>query len=122
MRLITAHIVVGDSVNQQVQIAATDEPGAGGANHEYQISWQGPHCDGINISFQNGPIKENGVNGITQEALIAIVIDRLWSFQAGAFACIANQDAINHFEAGLKILQRRTQERIARGVEGTHSN
>jgi len=34
-------------------------------------------CGCCGIAFQNGPIKEFGVNGITQEALLAIVIDRL---------------------------------------------
>ena len=32
------------------------------------------------ICFQNGPIKENGVNGCQNEDLIAVVIDRLQQF------------------------------------------
>jgi hypothetical protein len=34
--------------------------------------------------FQNGPIAEVGVNGVTHEVLLAIVADRLRSFQKGA--------------------------------------
>lgn len=122
MRSITDHIVEGDSANHQVKIVVTDEPGAGGANHDYAICWPGPVVDGpescVNINFQNGPIQENGVNGVTQEALLAVVIDRLRCFQAGPFASPYNETALAHCEAALFDLQNRTRERIARGVEG----
>ena len=42
MRTLTDHIVEGDSVNHQVVITVTDQPGAGGANHEYHIDWLTP--------------------------------------------------------------------------------
>jgi hypothetical protein len=129
-RTITDHIVDGDSANHQVTIKVLDEPGAGGANHKYEVSWPGGITldeNGKNqigvvsklIEFQNGPIKEFGVNGVTQEVLAAIIIDRLRSFQAGPFACDANEQAMSHFQIGLHLLQTRTRERIARGVEGT---
>lgn len=117
MRQITDHVVEHDDA-PQLTITVLDEPGAGGANHEYQISWQGPNCDGMNFSFQNGPIKENGVNGVTQEALLAIVIDRLRCFQAGLFACESNQKAMDYAMVSLDFLKDRTRNRIARGVEG----
>jgi hypothetical protein len=96
-----------------LQIEAT----AGGANHEYAIrSVAKTHL----ISFQNGPIKEVGVNGITQEVLLAIIIDRLRSFQNGPYRCRENAIALTDCEEALMWLQRRTVERIKRGVEGTH--
>ena len=133
MRTITDHIVEGDSANHQLTIEVTDEPGQGGANHRYEIAGfdlasnqsrlPNEQYDAqfkTTIVFQNGPIKEFGVNGITQEALLAIVIDRLRSFQAGPFACEDNAIAQEHCEMALMRLQRRTRERIKRGVEGTH--
>lgn len=129
MRKLTDHIVSGDQA-VQLQIDVLDVPGAGGANHAYLITnfeSRGNPSERSDeernhtlILFQNGPIKEVGVNGITSEALTAINIDRLRSFQAGPYACADNQEALEHFEAGLKCLQRRTLARIARGVEGTH--
>ena len=135
MREITDHIVEGDSANHQVKIYVMDEPGAGGANHVYGIR----HIVGKpmdfsqaldkhasvtetlhRVEFQNGPIKEVGINGITNEALIAIVIDRLRSFQAGPYSGRENAVALTHLEDALMWLQRRTRARIARGVEGTH--
>jgi hypothetical protein len=145
MRHLTDHIVEGDSANHQLTITVLDEPGAGGANHEYRIAARygkgekSPQplrgrmgdqtikiesdgsfeCTMERVVFQNGPIKEFGVNGITQEALLAIIIDRLRCFQAGPFSSPFNASALVHCEKALSDLQTRTRERIARGVEGT---
>jgi len=122
MRKLTDHIVTGDSANHQVSIAVLDGPGQGGACHEYRVAWAdltGAPRE-VDIHFQNGPIKEYGVNGLTHEALLAIVIDRLRSFQAGPYACEANDVALVNIQTALISLQLRTRERIARGVEGTH--
>ncbi len=126
MREVTDHIVTGDSANHQLQIEVADDPGAGGASHEYLVLLPPPRHpqentqtqNAFRISFQNGPIKEAGVNGLTQEALLAIVIDRLRCFQSGNFACKENETALALCEAALGTLQSRTRKRIARGVEG----
>ena len=127
MRTLSDHIVTGDSVNHQVTITVQDEPGQGGACHEYHIDWLTP--DGgmndtkpnfLTVRFQNGPIKEFGINGVTQEALLAIVIDRLRGFQSGPYAIPYNASALVHCEKALSDLQTRTRERISRGVEGTN--
>lgn len=73
------------------------------------------------ISFQNGPIQESGVNGVSQEALLAIVIDRLRYFQEGQYRCRENAVALTHCEDALMWLQKRTRDRMARGVEGTNA-
>ena len=119
MRTITDHIVEGDLPQNQLWIEVTDEPGAGGANHRYKVHGPtGSHFGHWNIDFQNGPIAEAGVNGITMEALLAIVIDRLRSFQAGPYPCRENEAALNFCVGALACLQMRTKERLARGVEG----
>ncbi len=116
MRIITDHIVEND-LAKQLTITVKDDAGQGGANHEYEIT----NADLLQlVKFQNGPIKEFGVNGVTQEVLLAIVIDRLRSFQVGQFACRDNAIALTHCEEALMWLQRRTRERIKRGVEGTN--
>ena len=114
MREITTHIV--NPVNDLIKITVTDEPGAGGANHKYEVAL--PDGTITEINFQNGPIKEVGLNGITQEALLAIVIDRLRSFQAGPYPCNENALAMDLCKNALIVLQLRTRERLARGVEG----
>ena len=73
------------------------------------------------VQFQNGPVKEFGVNGCHQEDLLAIVIDRLQSFQAGEFSCRENALALTKLEEAMHWLNHRTNARIARGVEGTNT-
>lgn len=73
------------------------------------------------INFQEGPIKENGVNGVMNEDLIAIVIARLEGFQNSEFRCRENACAITKLEECLMWLRKRTVERESRGVEGTHT-
>lgn len=128
MRVLTDHIVSSDLPQSQLRIEVLDEPGQGNACHEYEIGWKAhdsPYEDSctassVRISFQNGPIKEVGLNGITQEALLAILIDRLRGFQSGPFSCRDNAIALTHCEDALMWLQKRTRERLVRGVEGTN--
>lgn len=117
-RELTSHKVNG--LNESLTILVLDEPGVGGANHEYQIlnTDNNIHCD---IGFQNGPIAEAGVgvNGISNEALLAVVEDRLKCFQDGFYACRENAIALTKIQEAMHWLHHRTRERVQRGVEGT---
>lgn len=73
------------------------------------------------IHFQEGPIKECGVNGIMNEDLIVMVIRRLEGFQNSEFKCRENACAITKLEEALLWLRKRTMGRENRGVEGTHT-
>lgn len=145
MRTITDHKVNG--LNEALEITA-GEPGPGGASHRYDIIGKrkdipgfGPDLFGVNLRFQNGPIsKPEDMNGITNEALLAVLIDRMRGFQyqrlppvpppsepgfdfnsRGKFACRENAVALTHLEEALMWLQKRTRDRMARGVEGSHT-
>ncbi len=124
MREITSHKVNG--LNDALKILVRDEPGAGGANHLYCVEWLHEEDGGtiagtaeVVIPFQNGPIAEAAVNGISGEALLAIVEDRLKCFQAGPYACRENAIALTKIQEAMHWLHHRTRERVARGVEGT---
>jgi hypothetical protein len=102
------------------QVFATDERGAGNANHIYSVaSVEAGEVLQV-VCFQNGPIKESGVNGVMNEDLIAMVIDRLEGFQSSKFACRENALAISCLEWALLWLRERTTDREVRGVEGTN--
>ena len=125
MREITTHKVNG--LNDALKIVATDDPGSGGANHAYLIYADESKVilgDGVTVSasinFQNGPIKEAGVNGLSNEALLAVVIDRLQCFQNGPFKCRENALALTKLEEAMHWLNNRTAIRQKRGVEGAH--
>jgi len=124
MRTINDH--KANPANDRILIEVIDEPGAGVANHEYRVTLPPPDVSDIparswDISFQKGPINENGVNGLTHEVLLAIVADRLRSFQAGKFACRENALALTKIEEAQLWLHSRTRSRMSRGVEGTHA-
>lgn len=110
------------------KVEVLDEKGQGNANHEYQVIGSKPiPPDNVagkilgTVSFQNGPIKEVGVNGVMNEDLMAIVIDRLEGFQSGSYECSENQTALEHMRAALEVSNDRTAKREKRGVEGTHT-
>ena len=75
----------------------------------------------VMLRFQHGPIGEVGVNGVTNEALLAIVADRLRGFQSSKYACKENAAALASVMDALGALESRTRAREARGVEGTHT-
>lgn len=72
------------------------------------------------INFQEGPIKECGVNGVCNEDLINMVIERLECFQNTEFKCRENALAITKLEEALLWLRKRTMSREQKGIEGTH--
>lgn len=126
-RKLTSHKVNG--CNDEIEISVLDAQGDGGANHLYLIegvdpsknkSWKGRKFRSTAILFQNGPIPQNGTNGVTQEALLAILIDRLEGFQGGKFSCLENEIALGHLRSAQGILKQRTRDRVKRQVEGTH--
>lgn len=121
-RELTSHKING--LNEAILVTAMDEPGHGGASHHYRIELAccTPGCGDVrDIYFQKGPIALEGVNGISNEALLAIVEDRLKGFQSGDHACDSNELALGHVRNAMEALHDRTLERVARGVEGTHA-
>ena len=117
------------SGNPNSLINAIDKPGQGEAYHDYRIARSiklmpvgeiTPGDEFGRVLFQNGPVKEVGVNGCHQEDLLAIVIDRLECFQRGEFACYENRMALQKAQESLQWLEHRTSKRVQRGVEGTN--
>lgn len=119
MRSITTHHT--NECNRAIAITA-DDLHADGASHHYrqEILQKNGLTSVQHVSFQDGPIAEVGTNGTTHEALTAILIDRLECYQAGPYACEENRRALNHYREALSWLNKRTQQRVERGVEGTH--
>lgn len=92
-------------------------------SHDYYVypaeGGRGIGFEFAKIHFQQGPVKENGVNGIHNEDLLAIVIDRLRSFQMGPYLCMENHIALHCLELAMQELTARTDRRTEEGVEGT---
>ena len=129
MRKLTGHKV--KPANYRLDIEVMDERGSGNANHHYRVTGfdnvpPSQHLvppagvPAADVIFQNGPIPEAGVNGLTHEVLLEIIADRLRGFQEGPYACTANKFALMHIVSAQKLLLLRTRERMSRNVEGTH--
>ena len=106
------------------EVFAVDAVGAGGANHEYVISFGAelPETDGdgLVIQMQCGPRKDDSsIRGAIDSDLLEIVRDRLKAFQAGPYSSRENACALTHIEEALMWLNRRVEDRIERNVLGT---
>ena len=79
---------------------------------------------GIGIDWQDGPLCVDGERreptGAFVEGVIAAAIGRIRYYQQSKFRCRENAVALTHLETGLLWLGKRTTDREARGVEGTH--
>jgi hypothetical protein len=121
-REITTHHD-GHGLNEALRIVA-DEPGPGGASHSYAVSYQtrntGSHV--ADVQFQKGPRDvEGSTPGVTDIALLAIVRDRLESFNAGDYRCRENAIALTHIEEAMMWMKERAHARAKRGVLGTYA-
>jgi hypothetical protein len=80
---------------------------------------------GIAIQWQSGPLGRGDdrkePNGAFVEGVIAAAIDRINYYQGTPFSCRDNAIALTHLETALLWLMKRTMDREAREVEGTHA-
>ena len=108
-----------DNNDLYVNAIYTDGNGRDVSGHVYQVAIGGvPLAD---IRFQDGPVKENGVNGLTNEALLAIVAHRIGVLN-DKFPCRENEVARTHVETALMWLEKQTADRLRRGVEGENKS
>lgn len=91
--------------------------GPSATGHEYRVFLGSDVVR--HISFQNGPIPTVGANGLTNEALLAILIHRTECLDS-LYPCEENKEGIRHMKAALAAFEARTANRLKRGVEGTY--
>lgn len=109
------HLIVADE---------RDHENGGGASHHYSVYSVRPDQGNsqilADIQFQHGPRNvEGSVDGITDQALVAVLLDRYYSYQAGPFACRENALVITKLEEALMWMRKRNDDRARRGVLGT---
>ena len=97
--------------------------------HKYVLAnFDNPTAPGQVLQFiQKEPVPADEANtpgqlrlvadGTTNEEVLAVLIDRL-NFLQGKFPCRENAIALTHLETALLWLNKRTADRLARGVEG----
>lgn len=119
-RKLTAHFD-GHGLNESLLIETdAPDPNAGGAAHLYDFAVSGVVVG--RIQFQHGPrAVEGSTPGVTEAAVLAVLIDRLESFQAGPYACEENTTTLHHLDAALRSVKARADARAKRGVLGKNA-
>lgn len=72
----------------------------------------------ISFTLQNGPIKENGVNGCQVDHLIRVAYQMVKKLDE-KLPCKENKKCIGALSMAIGALEERAHERRKRGVEGT---
>lgn len=115
--LVTHHD--GHGLNESISVRSTDEVGPGGAYHRYEM-WIDSDYVGF-VQFQYGPRNHpDSLPGATESSVLAILIDRLESFQAGPYACEENRIVLEDLYHALSMVKARADARANRGVLGTY--
>lgn len=127
MKQITHHHD-GHGLAEAITLNAKDAPGPGGAHHLYHAFIEVASGDPdigrrqepvLFVQYQKGPRNEPGSTpGVLDSVLLAIVKDRMESFQAGPYASPYNARVLSGVDAALGALKDRADERAVRGVLG----
>lgn len=72
------------------------------------------------LQFQNGLLSEAGINGVTNEAVIEVLIERIKDLNNRA-PCRENSIVKTKLQEALFWLEERTRLRVDQGVESTHA-
>ncbi len=112
----TSLVLVHASVEGALPVYISAEKSRpGGASHHYRL--QVPGAEDTHLKFQFGGQEERGqIPGISNEALLAVVMDRLGDFQEGSFACEENGKALAKLEDVMTLLENRTSRLLEAGT------
>ena len=126
-REITAHND-GYGLNEALRLTCDErDPSAGNASHTYFGDMENPTLapDGgkcmevLHIQFQHGPRDvEGSVPGVTDVAVLQVIIDRYEGFQAGPFACRENQQVLDALLTAKAHMVMRANTRAVQKVLG----
>ncbi len=95
------------------------------AGHTYELAnFENKETTGQTLQFiHKEPISEGSSelktvsDGTTNEEVLEVLIDRM-NFLNGKFPCRENSIVITHLETALLWLEKRTNDRLKRNVEG----
>ncbi len=121
MREITTHRLASgqaDPVNDCLEILA-DDVGRGGESSYYEILYRTPEHDGDFVAELDF-VRHNAEAGLTNEVLLAVLIDRLEGLQHGPDAGTQERGALAYLHAALTLLKTRTRDRQERRKVDRH--
>lgn len=114
-RSITTHFD-GHGLNDKIEVSAENNDIRGVA-HDYLLLHDGVVVG--KLLFQKGARDlPDSRAGLTEAAVLAVIVDRLECFQRGPFACAENEEQLTHLRAAMSATKARADERARRGVLG----
>ncbi len=85
--------------------------------HWDQVRWDEGSARPSRIHFQNGPVKEHGVNGVQLTDVLKVCLAR-YSMLNKSFPCRENSLVITKLQEAIMWDEERTAKRTRQGVEG----
>lgn len=111
MKHLTTHHT--NALNKQLRLARYE------SGNFYAVDWPGAESSPVLLKFHTG--NPDFPKGISNEVLLAILIDRFETHQASETTCTENEEAHRHLALALQWLGNRTDRRQREGVEGTQT-
>lgn len=106
-----------DSNGLVVRALGANEEGDLDYGNVYEVSSDKNDKNISKLDFQKGPINVHGVNGLTFESLLSVMIHRL-NLLNSKFHCKENDLALSNMQSALDALLSRTKDRSNRGIVG----
>lgn len=79
-----------------------------GAPSYFQVRDKKTNCVVGEVYFQEGPVAETGLNGISNEDALIMVLERLEAFQKTDKACVENVTVMTYLKHAIAGLKRRS--------------
>ncbi|MBC2115697.1 Acb2/Tad1 domain-containing protein [Listeria booriae] len=73
----------------------------------------------VQVKWQDGVVTDNGVNGVQINDVLNVALERLQELNK-QYPCRENSIAITKLEEAMMWQDKRTKDRVKRGVEGTY--
>lgn len=81
-------------------------------HHDFEVRKTLDNSILSSIHFQQGALDDKGPNGILNEDLLLMIIDRVESFQNSKLKCRENENALQHLYEALFWLNQRNTKRL----------
>jgi len=92
-------------------LVAVEKDDGNPTHHDFQVKRSSDNIVLGKVHFQQGAMDEKGPNGILNEDLLMMIIDRVESFQSSKLKCRENENALQHLYEALFWLNLRNSRR-----------
>lgn len=95
----------------------TPETHGSASGHWDVVAWDTGASRSSQLYFQNGPVREHGINGVQIDDVLKVCLARLKMLNK-SFPCRENSLSITRIQEAIMWQQERTANRTTQGVEG----